>query len=73
MPKTSSKLPVDARISIYKQYLTKTEVLGFLREKFDLYAPGLRLKGVVICSITGACGRLDLTTFLILVLLFQEL
>ncbi|KAK9762909.1 phosphatidylinositol-binding protein scs2 [Basidiobolus ranarum] len=53
IPKTSSKLAVDARISISNQYLTKTEVPRLLREKFDFSAPGLRLKGVVIGSLTG--------------------
>ncbi|GAA5797972.1 hypothetical protein HPULCUR_003370 [Helicostylum pulchrum] len=56
MPKINSLIAVGARISVSKQFLTRTEVPTLLKDKFDFSTPGLRLPGVIVGSITGANG-----------------
>ncbi|KAI8088629.1 hypothetical protein BDF21DRAFT_222086 [Thamnidium elegans] len=56
MPKINSMISVDARISVSKQFLTRTEVPGLLKDKYDFSTPELRLYGVIIGSITGTNG-----------------
>ncbi|GAA5797444.1 hypothetical protein HPULCUR_002828 [Helicostylum pulchrum] len=56
MPKVNSLMAVDARISVSKQFLTRTEVPTLLKDKFDFSIPELRLPGVIVGSITGTNG-----------------
>ncbi|GAA5801961.1 hypothetical protein HPULCUR_007420 [Helicostylum pulchrum] len=56
MPKINSLIAVGARISVSKQFLTRTEVPTLLKDKFDFSTLGFRLPGVIVSSITGTDG-----------------
>ncbi|CEP19776.1 hypothetical protein [Parasitella parasitica] len=57
MPRMSTKIAVDARISISYQHLRKSTVPKLLRVTHDFSAPGGFLEGVVIAMSNGADGK----------------
>jgi hypothetical protein len=58
MPRLSTKITVDARISVTPQYLRHSRAPELLQGKYDFSPPGLRLKGVVIAANVGPNGKL---------------